>query len=54
MKNPVNVLDNGNKINCATYAIIECNNPTEGNDLCIYDIQFTVKDTEIIMKPKQL
>ena len=54
MKNPIITLNNGNKINCITYAIIKCDNPSEENNLCIYDIQFTSKYTEIIMKPKQI
>ena len=54
MKNPIITLDNGNKINCITYAIIKCDIPSESNDLCIYNIQFTIKDTEIVMKPKKV
>ena len=54
MKNPVITLDNKNKINCLTYAIIQCDTPSSFNDLCIYNIQFTEKDTEIIMKPNQV
>ena len=54
MKNPTITLNNGNKINCLTYVIIKCDKPNEENDLCIYDLSFTTKDTEIIMKPKQV
>ena len=54
MKSPIITLENGNKINCITYVIIKCDIPSEENDLCIYDILFTLKDTEIIMKQKQI
>jgi len=54
MRYPIISLENGNKIKCLTYAIIKCDNPSEDSGLCIYNIQFTVKDTEIIMKPKQV
>ena len=54
MKNPEITLDNGNKITCVTYAIIKCDKPSEETGLCIYDIQYTTKDTEIIMKQRQI
>ena len=53
LKNPLITLENGNKINCVTNAIIKCDNPGESS-LCIYDIQFTMKDTEIIMRQRQV
>ena len=53
LKNPLITLENGNKINCVTNAIIKCDAPGE-SDLCIYDIQFTLKDTEIIMRQRQV
>ena len=54
IQNPLITLQNGNKINCATYAIIKCDKPSEETGLCIYDIQYSVKGTEIIMRPNQL
>ena len=54
MKNPKIKLRNGNMINCITYAIIKCEEPSEENGLCIFDILLTIKDTELIMKPKQI
>ena len=54
MKNPEITLDNGNKISCVTYAIIKCDKPSEETGLCIYDIQYTTKDTEVIMKQRQV
>ena len=54
MRNPIITLDNDNKISCMTYAIIKCDNPSEESGLCIYDVQFKVEDTEIIMKPKHI
>jgi hypothetical protein len=47
-------LPNGNKISCNTFAIIKCIEPSEESGLCIYDIQYTLKDSEIIMKQKQV
>ena len=52
--NPVITLPNGNKINCNTFAIIKCTNPSEDSGLCIYDIQYTMKDSEITMKQNQV
>ena len=52
--NPIITLPNGNKISCNTFAIIKCNEPSEESGLCIYDIQYTLKDSEIIMKQKQV
>ena len=54
LKNPIITLENGNKINCLTYAIIKCDKPSEDNDLCIYDIQFTLENTIITMKQRQI
>ena len=54
ISNPKIKLRNGNTINCMTYAIIRCDEPSEESDLCIFDIQLAIKDTEIIMKPKQI
>ena len=54
MKPPTLTLKNGNIIDCTAYAIVKCDEPNEENDLCIFDIQFTIKDTELIMKPKQI
>ena len=54
IKHPRMTLKNGNIIDCTAYAIIKCDEPNEESDLCIFDIQFTIKDTELIMKPKQI
>ena len=54
MSNPMITTEKGNKIRCVTYAIIKCDEPTEDNGLCIFDIQFTIKDTEIIMRQRQV
>ena len=52
--NPIITLPNGNKISCNTFVIIKCTQPSEESGLCIYDIQYTLKDSEIIMKQKQV
>ena len=54
IKHPRTTLKNGNIIDCTAFAIIKCDEPNEENDLCIFDIQFTIKDTELVMKPKQV
>ena len=54
LKNPTIKLENGNVITCTTYLIIKCDKPNEDKDMCVFDLQYTVKDTEIKMKPKQI
>ena len=54
MKNPKKKSKNGNMIDCMTFAIIKCDSPGEEKGLCIFDIQLAIKDTEIIMKQKQV
>ena len=54
MKTPKIKLRNGNMIDCMSFAIIKCDEPNEENGLCVFDIQLTIKDTELIMKPKQI
>ena len=45
---------NGNSISCTALAVIKCDTPSEENDMCIFDIQLQVKDTELIMKSKEV
>ena len=54
MKNPKIKLPNGNTVECNAFAIIKCEEPSEESGLCIFDIQLTVKDRELIMKEKQI
>ena len=54
MNYPTSISDNGNTIRCITYTIIKCDDASKENGLCIYDIQFTIKDSEILMRPKQV
>ena len=54
ISNPIITLSNGNKIPCITFVIIKCDKPSEETGLCIYDIQYTTKDTEIVMKQRQV
>ena len=54
IKNPKIKLPNGNTIECNAFAIIKCVEPSVESGLCIFDIQLAVKDSELIMKPKQI
>ena len=54
MKNPKIKLSNGNMIDCSLYAIIKCDEPSEETGLCTFDIQLSIIDTELLMKPKQV
>ena len=54
LKNPKIKAKNGNLIDCLALAVIKCDEPSEENGLCIFDIQLYVKDTELIMKSKEV
>ena len=54
IKNPKIKIKNGNNIECITLAVIKCETPSEQNDMCVFDIQLQVKDTALMMKPKEI
>ena len=54
LKNPKIKIENGNMIDCTLYALVKCDEPSEESGLCIFDIQLSIQDTELIMKPKQI
>ena len=54
IKNPKIKTKNGNTIDCIALAVIKCDKPSEENDMCIFDIQLHVKDTELVMKSKEV
>ena len=54
LKNPKIKTKNGNIIDCAALTVIRCDKPSEENGMCIFDIQLQVKDTELMMKSKEV
>ena len=54
LKYPKIKTKDGNEIDCVALAVIKCDTPSEENDMCIFDIQLHIKDTELIMKSKEV
>ena len=54
LKNPKIKTRNGNIIDCISLVVIKCDTPSEENDMCVFDVQLQVKDTELMMKSKEV